>query len=58
MKEEESYPDVFHYLWNLGYILTSIMQISRSNDVRLDFVSTDGACRARIKTFDNKIEFY
>lgn len=33
MVEKEHYPDVFHYLWNLGYILTTIMKISRSNDV-------------------------
>ncbi len=33
MVEEETYPDVFHFLWNLGYILTTIMKISRSNDV-------------------------
>jgi len=26
-------PYKFHFLWNLGYILTSIMKISRSNDV-------------------------
>ena len=35
MSEETSFPDVFHYLWNLGYVLTSIMQISRSNDVSI-----------------------
>lgn len=33
MIEEEPYPDVFHFLWNLGYILTTIMKISRSNEV-------------------------
>ena len=43
MTEENSYPDVFHYLWNLGYILTSIMQTSQSNDVPI-LVESFKAC--------------
>ncbi len=33
MSEDKSFPDISHYLWNLGHILTSIMQISHSNEV-------------------------
>ncbi len=33
MSKEESYPGVFQFLWNLGYILTSIIQISQSNNI-------------------------
>ena len=33
MSEEESHPDISQFLWSLGYILTSIMQISHSNNV-------------------------
>ncbi len=43
MAEENSYPDVFHYLWNLGYILTTIMKVSRSSDVPI-LVQSFKAC--------------